>query len=91
MNPLQRMRRAIRKQKYRISSHANEEMSEDGEKTNVYQPGGVGIHRKLDNNEGVKIKRQKPEPVDWTRILEGTITKISAITSLYILYLSRQQ
>ena len=41
--------------------------------------------------EDVKIKRQKPEPVDWTRILEGTITKISAITSLYILYLSRQQ
>ncbi len=29
MNPLQRMRQAIRKQKYRISSHANEEMSED--------------------------------------------------------------
>lgn len=41
--------------------------------------------------EDVKIKRQKPKPVDWTRILEGTITKISAITSLYILYLSRQQ
>jgi hypothetical protein len=29
MNPLQRMRRAIREQEYRISSHANEEMSED--------------------------------------------------------------
>lgn len=41
--------------------------------------------------EDIKIKRKKPEPVDWTRILEGTITKISAITSLYILYLSRQQ
>jgi hypothetical protein len=41
--------------------------------------------------EDIKIKRQKPKPVDWTRILEGTITKISAITSLYILYLSRQQ
>ena len=40
--------------------------------------------------EDVKIKRQKPEPVDWTRLLEGTITKISVITSLYILYLSRQ-
>ena len=40
--------------------------------------------------EDVKIKRQKPEPVDWTRVLEGTITKISAIASLYILYLSRQ-
>ncbi len=40
--------------------------------------------------EDIKIKRQKPEPVDWTRVLEGTITKISAIASLYILYLSRQ-
>jgi uncharacterized DUF497 family protein len=30
MNPLQRMRRAIDKQTYRISSHANEEMAEDG-------------------------------------------------------------
>lgn len=29
MNPLQRMRRAIREQKYRISSHANEEMADD--------------------------------------------------------------
>ena len=29
MNPLQRMRRAIRDQGYRISSHANEEMAED--------------------------------------------------------------
>jgi len=29
MNPLQRMQRAIRKQRYRISSHANEEMAED--------------------------------------------------------------
>lgn len=29
MNPLQRMRRAIDEQKYRISSHANEEMAED--------------------------------------------------------------
>ena len=40
--------------------------------------------------EDVKIKRQKPKPVDWTRVIEGTITKISALTSLYILYLSRQ-
>tara|TARA_Y100000385_G_scaffold290261_1_gene362686 strand:+ start:4609 stop:7107 length:2499 start_codon:yes stop_codon:yes gene_type:complete len=40
--------------------------------------------------EDVKIKRQKPEPVDWTKVLEGTITKISALASLYILYLSRQ-
>jgi protein involved in polysaccharide export with SLBB domain len=40
--------------------------------------------------EDVKIKRQKPQPVDWTRILEGTVTKVSAIASLYILYLSRQ-
>lgn len=40
--------------------------------------------------EDVKIKRQKPEPVDWTKVIEGTITKISAIASLYILYLSRQ-
>ena len=40
--------------------------------------------------EDIKIKRQKPKPVDWTRVLEGTITKISAIASLYILYLSRQ-
>ena len=41
-------------------------------------------------SEDIKIKRQKSEPVDWTRVLESTITKISAITSLYILYLSRQ-
>jgi acyl-CoA reductase-like NAD-dependent aldehyde dehydrogenase len=30
MRVLQRLRRAIREQRYRISSHANEEMSEDG-------------------------------------------------------------
>ena len=41
--------------------------------------------------EDIKIKRQKPEPVDWTRVLESTVTKISALASLYILYLSRQQ
>ena len=29
MRALQRMRKAIREQRYRISSHANEEMSED--------------------------------------------------------------
>ncbi len=29
MNPLQRMRRVILEQKYRISSHANEEMAAD--------------------------------------------------------------
>jgi len=29
MNPLQRMQRAISEQRYRISSHANEEMAED--------------------------------------------------------------
>lgn len=29
MNPLQRIRRAIGEQTYRISSHANEEMAED--------------------------------------------------------------
>ena len=29
MNILQRIRRAVREQRYRISSHANEEMSED--------------------------------------------------------------
>jgi len=29
MDVLQRMRRAIREQKYRISSHANEEMADD--------------------------------------------------------------
>ena len=29
MDILQRIRRAVREQKYRISSHANEEMSED--------------------------------------------------------------
>tara|TARA_B100000900_G_C20600934_1_gene725570 strand:- start:5263 stop:7113 length:1851 start_codon:yes stop_codon:yes gene_type:complete len=40
--------------------------------------------------EDIKIERQKPEPVDWTRVLESTVTKISAIASLYILYLSRQ-
>ena len=40
--------------------------------------------------EDVKIKRKKPEPVDWTRVLESTVTKISALASLYILYLSRQ-
>ena len=40
--------------------------------------------------QDIKIERQKPEPVDWTKVLESTITKISAITSLYILYLSRQ-
>ena len=40
--------------------------------------------------EDIKIKRQKPDPVDWTRVLESTVTKISAIASLYILYLSRQ-
>ena len=41
--------------------------------------------------EDIKIKRQKPEPVDWTKVLESTVTKISALASLYILYLSRQQ
>ncbi|MGC6470017.1 MAG: SLBB domain-containing protein [Flavobacteriales bacterium] len=41
--------------------------------------------------QDIKIKRQKPEPVDWTRVLESTVTKISALASLYILYLSRQQ
>lgn len=30
MRALQRMRQAIREQRYRVSSHANEEMSEDG-------------------------------------------------------------
>ena len=40
--------------------------------------------------EDIKIKRQKPKPVDWTRVLEGTITKVTALASLYILYLSRQ-
>ncbi len=40
--------------------------------------------------QDIKIERQKPDPVDWTKVLESTITKISAITSLYILYLSRQ-
>ena len=40
--------------------------------------------------EDIKIKRQKPDPVDWTRVLESTVTKISALASLYILYLSRQ-
>ena len=30
MRALQNMRQAIREQRYRISSHANEEMSEDG-------------------------------------------------------------
>ncbi len=29
MTPLQRMQQAIREQRYRISSHANEEMAED--------------------------------------------------------------
>lgn len=29
MDALQRMRQAIREQKYRISSHANDEMAED--------------------------------------------------------------
>ena len=29
MHPLQRIRQSIREQRYRISSHANEEMSED--------------------------------------------------------------
>ncbi len=29
MNPLQRMRRAVREQKYRISAHANDEMADD--------------------------------------------------------------
>jgi len=41
--------------------------------------------------EDIKIKRKKPEPVDWTKVLESTVTKISALASLYILYLSRQQ
>lgn len=40
--------------------------------------------------EDIKIKRQVADPVDWTRVLESTVTKISAIASLYILYLSRQ-
>ncbi len=30
MSVLQRMRRAIREQRYRISSHANDEMASDG-------------------------------------------------------------
>lgn len=29
MDPLQRMRQAIREQRYRISAHANDEMSDD--------------------------------------------------------------
>ncbi len=49
----------------------------------------VGSTIKL--TEDIKIKRQKPEPVDWTKVLESTVTKISALASLYILYLSRQQ
>jgi hypothetical protein len=40
--------------------------------------------------EDVKIKRVKSEPVDWTKIIESTVTKITGIASLYILYLSRQ-
>lgn len=44
----------------------------------------------IEVTEDVKIKRQKPKPVDWTRVLESTITKISALASLYILYLSGQ-
>lgn len=40
--------------------------------------------------EDIKIKRLKSEPVDWTKIIESTVTKITGIASLYILYLSRQ-
>jgi hypothetical protein len=29
MNPLQRIRRAIREEQYRISAHANDEMADD--------------------------------------------------------------
>ena len=25
--------------------------------------------------EDIKIKRQKPEPVDWTKVLESTVKK----------------
>ena len=41
--------------------------------------------------EDVKIKRKAPEPVNWTKVLESTVTKITAIASLYILYLSQKQ
>ena len=37
----------------------NEEMPEDGEGRSVYQPGGGGIHRKLDDSEDLKTKKQK--------------------------------
>ena len=40
--------------------------------------------------EDVKIKRVKSKPVDWTKIIESTVTKVTGIASLYILYLSRQ-
>ena len=41
--------------------------------------------------QDIKIKRKKAEPVNWTKVLESTVTKITAIASLYILYLSQQQ
>ena len=37
--------------------------------------------------EEVKIKRR--ESIDWTEVLNGAVTRISALASLYILYLSR--
>ena len=46
---------------------------------------------RIEVTKDIKIERQKPEPVDWTRVIESSITKISALASLYILYLSRQQ
>ncbi len=46
---------------------------------------------RIEVTKDIKIERQKPEPVDWTRVIESSITKNSALASLYILYLSRQQ
>ena len=54
------------------------------------------LYPKLENGatikvtEDVKIKRKKSEPVDWTKVIESTVTKITGLASLYILYLSRQ-
>ena len=54
------------------------------------------LHPRVENGstikvtQDIKIKREKSKPIDWTRVIEGTVTKLSAIASLYILYLSSQ-
>jgi hypothetical protein len=59
MNVLQRMRRAIREQRYRVSSHANDEMADDflmaADIENVILTGEV-TRRFTHNSRGVRYE-----------------------------------